>query len=299
MNNKCVKTVCAFLLAFLISGTAFAKVPDLSEAIFAPDFSTADFSKTDFSLYSEEGIFNPDSKGSLITLGVGFTLSLTGFHCSSIIKTNNIWHPAADFTFPFDKSEVNGLDRYFMQPYNETLDRVATAAEICMLTIPIAVLLPSTKEAEWATLGLLYANSFFMAEGIKEVLKVLVYRARPYMYFENYPQSEVESGDWCNSFPSGHTTISFMSASFMTYVFSKYHPDSGWKWLVGGLSYSAAAAVGALRMASGNHFLTDVLMGAAIGTACGILVPWISTLGAGNDSPVQVSPLGVSFNFKF
>ena len=37
-------------------------------------------------------------------------------------------------------------------------------------------------------------------------------------------------------------------------------------------------------MASGNHFLTDVLVGAAIGTVCGFAVPYMHTLRMKNDN---------------
>ena len=65
-------------------------------------------------------------------------------------------------------------------------------------------------------------------------------------------------------------------------------------------SYALASAVGISRVASGNHFITDVLCGAAIGTCCGIVVPFLHTLNAKINSKsdkvqTSFSPFGVDF----
>ena len=48
-----------------------------------------------------------------------------------------------------------------------------------------------------------------------------------------------------------------------------------WKLYVWGSSLLAASTVGYLRVASGAHFPTDVLVGAAIGSAIGYFIPYI------------------------
>ena len=127
----------------------------------------------------------------------------------------------------------------------------------------------------------MYTETALIANGIKDITKLIVDRPRPYMYFDGYPQKEIEERDWCKSFPSGHTTMAFTAAAFNTYVFSKYFPDSPWRFVVAGGSYAIAVTTAALRLASGNHFATDVLTGAAIGTLCGFLVPYLHTLNTG------------------
>ena len=102
------------------------------------------------------------------------------------------------------------------------------------------------------------------------------------------------------SFPSGHTTLAFTGAAYTSYVFSKYNPSSSWKWPVIISSYALASAVGISRVASGNHFITDVLCGAAIGTCCGFVVPFLHTLNAKINSKsdkvqTSFSPFGVDF----
>jgi len=60
------------------------------------------------------------------------------------------------------------------------------------------------------------------------------------------------------SFPSGHTSASFSSASYI-------HQRYGYK--KGRIAYLAAAFVGWSRIQANKHYSTDVLAGAALGTA--------------------------------
>ena len=160
--------------------------------------------------------------------------------------------------------------------------------------------------SEWLTIGTMYLETILIANGIKEWTKLLVYRPRPYMYFDDYPQEKVEDGDWNCSFPSGHTTLAFAGAAFTTMVFCQCFPDSKWKYAVAGGAFGIAAVTGGLRMASGNHFLTDVLVGAVIGTACGFAVPYMHTKSFyGNfqkksgGARAAVTPAGLAVSFDF
>jgi membrane-associated phospholipid phosphatase len=60
---------------------------------------------------------------------------------------------------------------------------------------------------------------------------------------------------------------------FIAKVWSDYHPESKAKWLF----YTGAAAVTSatvlMRHQAGMHFPSDLLLGAGLGAATGILVP--------------------------
>jgi membrane-associated phospholipid phosphatase len=90
------------------------------------------------------------------------------------------------------------------------------------------------------------------------------------------------------SFPSGHTAISFASATVL-------QRDLGWK--AGIPAYAVAAYVAASRVQAKRHYLSDVAFGAMIGIAAGRSV----TVGRG-DARFAVSPIaapggaGVSFS---
>ena len=200
-----------------------------------------------------------------------------------------------------DKETVNPVDRFFMQPYSNGLHWAANCTVGLELISP--VILATTGTDQWLTIGTMYAEAFLLSYGIKDLTKTIVNRPRPYMYFDGYPQKKVEDGDWCKSWPSGHSTNAFLGATFTSYVFCKYFPDSPWRYGVIGTSYAIAVVTAGLRMASGNHFLTDVITGAIIGSACGFIVPYLHTLNSKDSKTIgkvtpQISPLGVSFSIK-
>jgi membrane-associated phospholipid phosphatase len=64
------------------------------------------------------------------------------------------------------------------------------------------------------------------------------------------------NGECCDSFPSGHTTLAFMGASFIQFRY-------GWQYSVP--AYIAATYVGYSRVNTEQHYTRDVVAGAAIG----------------------------------
>ncbi|MBP5162466.1 MAG: phosphatase PAP2 family protein [Spirochaetales bacterium] len=199
--------------------------------------------------------------------------------------------------FPLDPQDVNSFDRAFMAPYSKTLDDLSLVPAIAVALSP-AVLL-TQPSSEYLTLGLMYVESFAITYGAKELIKYLVPRERPFMYDAGTPMSLVEDDEHDESFLSGHTALAFNGASFASYVFCKYNPDSKWKIPVIAASYSLAAATAALRVASGNHFVTDVVAAALLGSAIGIAVPALHTLLADKDVTVAASPFGLVFSKSY
>jgi membrane-associated phospholipid phosphatase len=91
------------------------------------------------------------------------------------------------------------------------------------------------------------------------------------------------------SFPSGHTSVSFASATVLQREF-------GWK--VGIPAYAVAASVATARIEKKKHYLSDVAFGAAIGILSGRTV----TIGSGEKrfavAPAAV-PGGAAVNFTW
>jgi hypothetical protein len=102
-------------------------------------------------------------------------------------------------------------------------------------------------------------------------------------------QRERPDGSDTRSFPSGHTSVSFASATVLQREF-------GWK--IGIPAYAAATYVGTARIEKKKHFLSDVAFGAAIGILSGRTV----TIGSGNKkfsvTPVA-APGGVGVGFTY
>ncbi|MBQ9238247.1 MAG: phosphatase PAP2 family protein [Treponema sp.] len=178
---------------------------------------------------------------------------------------------------PFDRSTVNRFDRWAMRSYTKSLDSTGDVFMAVALASPL--LLAVTDRHEWIPILIMYGEAVMIAQGVKELMKAFIYRPRPYMYFDGYPQKGIDTRDWMNSFPSGHTTMSFLGASFTTFVFWTYFPLSRWRIPLTIGVYGVAAATAVLRMASGNHFFTDVLAGAVLGSLIGVGVPLLHRIG--------------------
>lgn len=70
------------------------------------------------------------------------------------------------------------------------------------------------------------------------------------------------------SFPSGHTAIAFTNAALLYYEFK----DSNLWYASSGFLFASATA--ALRVANNKHYTSDVLAGAGIGLASGLIVSY-------------------------
>ena len=167
-----------------------------------------------------------------------------------------------------------------------------------------AVLLATDKN-QWFNIGVMYFESSLLAFSTADLLKEVIQRKRPYMYFSGYPEEEVKAGDYCRSFPSRHTAMAFNGAVFTSYVFSTYFPESKYKVPVIAGSFTLAGATGLARILSGNHFISDVLAGAAIGSASGFLVPFFHRVNSGLENSgngnmdISLLPAGLALNFRY
>ncbi len=200
-----------------------------------------------------------------------------------------------------NRDDVNSFDRLIMNPYSKSLDITGTLLTGATIITP-AVLLGAEKSDYWK-IGVEYAETMLFAWGAKSIAKYTVERERPYMYFDGAPQNEIDDGDFQNSFFSGHTTLAFAAATFTTFMYTQYFPQSEWTIPVICGSYSLALATGVLRIASGNHFATDVICGALVGSAVGFLVPFVNSFWLkptnSDDIKMNLTPASFSGQWNF
>jgi membrane-associated phospholipid phosphatase len=103
------------------------------------------------------------------------------------------------------------------------------------------------------------------------------------------------------SFFSGHTSTSFTSAGLMCAHHANlplYGGGAAEAWMVCLGGFATAATVGLMRVMSDQHFMSDVLTGAAIGTAVGLGVPWLLHYRGGaraSDAPAKAGSISIQF----
>ena len=119
-------------------------------------------------------------------------------------------------------------------------------------TVAVVGLIDNNKTTLQKSLYL--AESAAAATFITYGLKYSVKRTRPYI---TNPALKADGTGRDPSFPSGHTSVAFSTA---TSLFLAYK-----KWYVAVPAFTYAATVGYSRMYLGVHYPTDVLAGAVIG----------------------------------
>jgi len=97
-------------------------------------------------------------------------------------------------------------------------------------------------------------------EGITDALKYSINRDRP---FVTYPDITKKSKAGSPSFPSGHTSSAFATATSVSLSYPK--------WYIIVPSYLYAGTVAYSRMDLGVHYPSDLLAGALIGSGCAYL----------------------------
>jgi membrane-associated phospholipid phosphatase len=181
-----------------------------------------------------------------------------------------------------DPEDVNAFDRGATRQWSTGAGAASDIMAYSLLASPVALMVTRPGSSAPLTIGVMYAETILVGDGLVQLLKTTTGRIRPYAYNDDpaIPQEDKESLHAVRSFPSGHTAHAFMSVVFLNTVYGKLKPDSPLRpWLWAG-SLVAAGTVGYLRYDSGNHFPTDILAGAAIGGLAGWMVPRLHETGA-------------------
>ena len=140
------------------------------------------------------------------------------------------------------------------------------------------------------------AEASILAVVVNEGVKDLAGRARPYDYYGAPPGAP--PGGQSLSFYSGHTSFAFSVVTATVTIASMRGYGDATRVATVGLA--AAAAVGYFRVAADQHYLTDVLAGAAVGGLVGFAVPWLLHLpGRGRREPgaIEAAPGGIAIAF--
>jgi membrane-associated phospholipid phosphatase len=201
-------------------------------------------------------------------LGIGAT-DLGLFGVSLYLQTKKPEPNLADV----DPSSIPFFDRAYATKTSSTQGLAADVLLVVVAAVP-GVALPGLGRDEVLAVGAMYAETLGLAYASESFLKSVVVRYRPYAY-ASPPPSGFSHADTVSSFPSSHATLAFASAVFAGYVYEELHPDSRYKGLVWATGLGIASLTSVLLVTSADHFLSDVVGGAALGAAEGFLVPFL------------------------
>lgn len=114
--------------------------------------------------------------------------------------------------------------------------------------------------------GFQLLTSAIVSTAMSEIIKNAVNRQRP---AETYPDKIfVNSPVHGKSFPSGHTSLAFATATTLSLEYKK--------WYVAVPAYLWAGSVAYSRMYEGCHYPSDILGGIAVGVGSAYLNHWLN-----------------------
>ncbi|MBD3292303.1 MAG: phosphatase PAP2 family protein [Armatimonadia bacterium] len=163
---------------------------------------------------------------------------------------------------------------YVDQPVCD-LEKGWTQAPVCQLLLKIAtwtgnwqlgplliVVMLLAARKHWKRLLNTLLVAYILRTAVVEWLKLITGRPRP----RQIPDASLFEGFGGGaSFPSGHASFSFMTAMIISAWFPR------WRWP----AWIGAILISLSRVAVHAHFLSDVIVGAVIGTVAGAVVLWI------------------------
>ena len=178
-------------------------------------------------------------------------------------------------TLVSSQAQSQNMDIDLLRKFNS---RNPTGQTYWLQTSNSAYWMAPTLTAGNLAYGLLYKDKKAMRSGFESALsvgiclavsggvKTLVNRPRPTQTYPDQIQSYSNSEG--KSFPSGHTTLAFATATTLSLQYKK--------WYVTVPAYAWAASVGYSRMRLGRHYPTDVACGAIVGIGSGYLSHWLT-----------------------
>jgi membrane-associated phospholipid phosphatase len=186
---------------------------------------------------------------------------------------------------PCDPNEVNAFDRGAIGNKSPTAATLSDVTVLAVLVAPLAidaVNLGGFHQVWWQD-AVVFAQTLAINGALMTTAKFVVQRPLPRTYAGD--PSLIDRPEGYRSFYSGHTSTVFAGLSATAMTIRLRYGEKTWPWIVTGV---VGTSVAIERVADGRHFPTDVMAGAVMGTAVGIVVPLLHARGG--TSGLQASP---------
>lgn len=173
---------------------------------------------------------------------------------------------------PCDPAGLWGIDRGVL---GHASAGAGTASDVLVLGVmggAALAVIAGVPSAQRDGNAVVFGETIAAAYAATGWLKVALGRERPVLYTADAPAA-ADDPDSQRSLPSGHTAAAFGAAVSYLVVSGRQQLPHRTRNAV--LLFGGAATVGALRVAAGRHFPTDVLAGAGIGALIGWLIPTV------------------------
>lgn len=172
-----------------------------------------------------------------------------------------------------NRNDVNGFDRFSAGYDSETAKKISDFPFYGSFALPFLLAFNDDVRSNAGQVFGLYVQTMAITGAVFTMTSALNPRTRPLVYSPDVELGEKMRSNARNSFYAGHTTAAAAASFFFAKVYHDFNPDSPARPYVWLGAATVPAAVGYLRLRAGKHFLSDNLLGYAVGTAIGIVVP--------------------------
>ncbi|MBN1761323.1 MAG: phosphatase PAP2 family protein [Chitinispirillaceae bacterium] len=205
----------------------------------------------------------------------------------------------------FDKTDIPPFDRPASRMWRPSLDKTGDfVLGGLLLGAPAVLLCPAFRDHRWMdflTMSCMYGETMLFSLTASRWSKALAGRYRPYNYNSDIPPETFRditgSDDARRSFFSSHTALAFGSSVFLSTVIADVYGTGLPTRLIQASSLTIATGIGVSRILAGEHFPTDVLAGAGVGTLIGYLVPRLHRSKTGTS--IYFSGDGIVMTWKY
>jgi undecaprenyl-diphosphatase len=168
----------------------------------------------------------------------------------------------AQFLKKFDRQTVEEFSEDRNPALTKSMQLVSNTTNYLCLGVPASIIVKGLLSHDRSTVkkGLFIVETIGISTAITLSTKYIVNRERP---FVNNPSVIKASDGGGPSFPSGHTSEAFATATALSIDYPK--------WYVIVPSFAWAGTVGFSRMYLGVHYPTDVIAGAIVGSGSAFL----------------------------
>lgn len=185
--------------------------------------------------------------------------------------------------------DVNGFDRFSAGDFSEKADKDSYIPFYASFAAPVVMLLNKNESKKAGQIMVLFTESMAITGAMFSLTAGAIRKSRPFVYGSAAPMDKRMDKDSQRSFYAGHTAATATATFFLAKVFQDFNPESKAKPYVWAAAALVPASVGYLRLRAGQHFLSDNLIGYALGAGVGILVPQLHKKGTSSNFSLSPS----------
>lgn len=171
------------------------------------------------------------------------------------------------------RAEIPFYDRWSFGYYSKEANSLSDIPFYTSFALPFLYAAYGPTRRDAPIIGLLYLETMSITGALFSQVNARSFRNRPLVYNTSEDNDSRRDRKAENSFFGGHVAATASATFFAAKVFNDYFPDSPARPYVWAGAASLPAAVAWLRIKAGKHFLSDNLVGYAVGAGVGMIVP--------------------------